>query len=192
MKLKKYSKTNNKSGYLLKERKHYDCLTDDVRWFFHENQISLQEHMPLKKTKIYSGVESLRYLIVARTFVEKRYSLSGSQLEAFLLLYPYNYFTKDDYDNIAKPFKVNSIKYNIKKGFVEKKYDKKHLIKNNVKRKTAKDIYALTRNAKRAVTDFYKIISGEMKPHLYKNTIFDKNPEKNELIRNLIDEVKNS
>jgi hypothetical protein len=69
-------------------------------------------------------------------------------------LYPKNFFTRADYTNHFRPYKLKNIDYLITHG----------LVKNSSK-KTAKEfsLYTLTTDGKELVKDFYMYLSGEKK-----------------------------
>ena len=188
-----YSKTNAKSGKVRVIRREYDFVPEQARWLLYENQIKLHEQKPVSKrteTHVYTGMESLRYLGVARRFICAKFDLTYQHLEIFLYMAPFNYFTIKDYDRIAKPYIGYSIQNLRKNGYVVAMFKKEELKRPNLKHKDIADIYALSRKAKTAVTQFYKIISGEMEPNRFKTAVYSKDDTKNKLIKELLEEMK--
>lgn len=189
----KYSKTNQKNGYPRRINKTYDCLPEHAKWLLYENQVKLHEIKPINimlEAKISTGVDALKYLGPANHFVCKRFSITREQLELFLFIYPFNYFTRRDFNRLAPVCRNGSLSYLIKKGLVIPIYKKENLIVPEGKKKDLADIYTLSLDAKRSVNYFYKVLSGELKPYRFQNSEYTKSDTKNKLIKDLLDEMK--
>lgn len=190
----KYSKTYQETGR--KKNSEFDTsfLPEKTRWLFHENSIVCHSLMPIKKqvqARVYTGIEALRYLGPTRKYVTQRFKITESELDVFLYLYPYNYFTKTDYDRIAKPFLQSPyIRTLVKQGHVVPVFFRKDLSKGNVKKSQAEDIYTLSLSAKRAVNYFYNVLCKEKKPYHFKTVSYSKSETKNKLVKDLLREMQ--
>lgn len=190
-----YSKTIESNGYVRKVRKFYDCLPEHAKWLMHENQVKFHEVKPLKKVlepTIFTDVDALRYLGVVRHFICGKYNITQNELELFLFLYPYNFFTKRDYDRIAPIYYKCALKTLLKREHIIAIYKKENLTVPEGKKKDLADIYTLSLKAKRAVTYFYRIIAGEVKPFKFESAQYYKSDKKNELIKDLLEEIKHN
>jgi hypothetical protein len=190
----KYSETNPFKGEKRRiNQKNYECLPEQAKWLLYENQVKLHERFTVSKrteSYIYSGVESLRYLGVAKRYVCERFEITSNDLEIFLFLYPLNYFTKKDYDSVAKPYINSSTAQLLKRGHIVVMFTRNELKKPYLKKSEIDDIYALSLTAKRAVNYFYKLLSGEMKPYHFKHAVYSKDETKNKLIKGLLEQMR--
>lgn len=190
----KYSETIPTTGRRRLIKREYECLPEKAKWLIYENQIKLNEQMPVsRKTEIdiFSGVEALKYLGPTRKFVENMFSITTDDLDVLLYLYPFNFFTKSDYNRIAVPFiKCNSISSYVKRGLVVQVFSKESLIRPNVKRKDSEGIFALSLKSKRAVVYFYKILGKDLKPFHFKTATYSKSETKTKLIKDLLNEMR--
>lgn len=179
------------TGHARLPKKSYDCLPEQAKWIMHENHMKFHERKPLKikEPKIYTGVNHLKNLGLARRFICSKYSISIEMLEILLFIYPYNYFTKKDYDKIANTYFGCRLHYLKKKGLVKVMYAKKTLKAPPGQKKQLADIYTLSKVSKNAVVHFHKIISGEREPSSYKSAMYSKDPDKNKLIKDLLGEL---
>lgn len=190
----KYSKTKRDTGRVRHYHREYDALPEKARWLLHENEIKLHKRMPVKKDierRFYSGVEALRYLGPARKFILERFSITTNDLDVLLYLYPYNYFTKSDYNRIAKPFiKCRGVNTYVKNGLVTKTFTKEDLTTPTIDKKKVEDVYCLTVKGKMVVSQFYNIVGQAMKPYFFEKLNFSKSETKNNLMKDLLREMK--
>ena len=190
-----YSEYNPETGRKKYPLTDYDFLPKKAKWLLHENCIKTETRKPLRDSRtliMYQGVDALQHLGIVRKYVTRRFKISGDELDALLYLYPFNYFTKSDYRRITLSIVSSSINHFIKKDLVVCVYDKEAMTAPKMKKKDVEDVYTLSLTAKRAVTYFYKLISGEMKPYNYKNSNYDKNDTKNSLIIELLSQLDDS
>jgi len=189
----KYSKSFIENGLKRNVNRLFDCLPEQAKWLMYEHHVRFHEIMPTKKyrePKIYTGVDALRNLGLVRRYVCQRFKITNNELEILLFIYPYNYFTKKDYDRIAKPYVGCSILQLKKKGHVLAVYKKESLKIEPKKRRDLADVYTLSMSSKRAVKYFYKLISGELKPYQFQNMVYSENETKNNLIKELIQDMR--
>lgn len=110
--------------------------------------------------EVYSGYDFLQHLGLVRRYICGKYRILNYQLELILYLYPLNYFTHSDIARFPKHYTFRTINALIKKKVIvvvskahkKKKYDK------DVRKNT---LYALTKEMRQAVEEFYELLSKE-------------------------------
>lgn len=100
----------------------------------------------------HEGYTFLENIMLVRVFLQKKHNLSFSVIEMLLYLYPKNYFTLDDYNEIPKQFTFFKIKKTIELGMIREVTQA---------RKKADRLYCLSVKGRHVVEDFYMYLSGE-------------------------------
>jgi hypothetical protein len=119
------------------------------------------------KHRIYfeKGYDLLQYNIVVRDYILRRYQIKKDvELDILLYLFPFHFFTREDFMLLPTRSKGYNMKKMVALGFI-----KIHIKKASTG--NAGHIYALTKEAKEIVRNYYKYLSGEktLKPDNYKN-----------------------
>ena len=120
---------------------------------------------PKHKMYFEKGYDILQYNIVVREYILRRYQIKKDiELDILLYLFPFHFFTREDFMVLPTRSRGYNMKKMVNLGFI-KIYIKKA---SNDK---AGHIYALTKQSKEIVRNYYKYLSGEktLKPDNYKN-----------------------
>lgn len=110
--------------------------------------------------EVYSGYDFLQHLGLVRRYICGKYRILNYQLELILYLYPLNYFTHSDISRFPKHYTYRTIEALVKKKVivVVAKAHKKRKYDKDVRRNT---LYALTKEMRHAVEEFYELLSKE-------------------------------
>jgi len=147
-----------------KPRKYLEELPihEDTRKFIKEHNLSIRKNHMGKKIKpkycksdflrIYEGYDALQNLILVRNYIQKKHDISLSALEVLLYLYPKQFFTHSDYNEVPKQYFFRTVKRMCDLGYI-----KIHIKGTGTRR----NLYTLSNIGKRVVYEFYELLSGE-------------------------------
>ncbi len=121
------------------------------------NQTEYSKRNEIVNMYFHMGYDLLQYNIAAKPYIMKKYSLKKEiELDIILYLFPIQYFTHADF----KLLPLNNTGYSFKKlremnMIVEVIQGKKHY---------ASKVYSVSEKHKKAVIEYYKILSGQKTP----------------------------
>lgn len=142
-------------------------LSDETKDILKKNKVSLaidRNAMEDKYSKrrfahCSAGYDFLQNWFVARTYVQKKYSIDLQALELLLQLYPYPVFSQAEFSPLPKNYRYKRIKKLMKDGLVVMFMDSK---------KADQRLYTLSPRATASVRTLNKVLSGEIKYSEYK------------------------
>lgn len=108
----------------------------------------------ISKITVSLDYDTLQYLGIVRSYVQKKHNITISVLELMLFLYPLGVWSKQDYNKFPHRYNTRNIEVLINKGYIEPMFAE-HSVKSS------SQTFRLSRVAKRAVRDFYEYIHGE-------------------------------
>ena len=123
---------------------------------------------------------SLQYLGIVRHYVQKNTDNIRTlrDMELLLYLYPFQMFSKIDYDDFPHPYSTKTMTYFLNNNWIEPMFDK-------YGKQSRKQVYKLTREAKTIVRNFYDYLHGAKpipeKPKF--NKLFDEHASGRDMVK---------
>lgn len=132
----------------------------------------------VSKITVSLDYDTLQYLGIVRSYVQKKHNITVSVLELMLFLYPLGVWSKGDYNKFPHRYNTRNIEVLINKGYIEPMFAE-HSIKSRLQ------TFRLSRVAKRAVRDFYEYVHGEktLPEEARSNPLLHKNASVRDLIK---------